>query len=246
MIFSPLEQFQVYKLINFGIGDYDLSLTNSSLNLLLVLFFIYIVIYNFKFSLIGNNWQVLLEFIYNFVISIINEQVGKKGIIYLPLFLSLFLFLLFSNLLGMIPYTLTITSQPIITLGLSFTLIIGLTIIGLSIHGFHFFHLFMPHGVSPALLFLVVPLELLGYFIRPISLGVRLFANMFAGHTLLGIVAFFTWNIIIYGGVLGILGILPIFLIFILIILELTICLLQAYVFTLLFASYMNDVINLH
>jgi ATP synthase subunit 6 len=146
----------------------------------------------------------------------------------------------------MIPYTLTITSHPIITLGFALSLFLGITIIGLIKHGFHFFHLFVPKGIPTALLPLIATLEVLGYLTRPISLGVRLFANMFAGHTLLNIIAFFTWNIMIYGGIFGILAILPILLIIALITLEFVICVLQAYVFTVLIASYLNDVIHLH
>jgi len=131
----------------------------------------------------------------------------------------------------MIPYTLTVTSHPIITLGFALSLFIGITLIGLIKHGFHFFHLFVPNGIPVVILPIIVLLEVLGYLTRPISLGVRLFANMFAGHTLLNIIAFFTWNIMIYGGVFAIFSILPIFLILALVSLEFVICALQAYVF---------------
>jgi len=250
MIFSPLEQFKIVNLIKLGIGKYDISITNSSLNLIIILSIITYIIGYFnnknKLYIIPTNWQLILESLYKFILSIITDQIGNEGKKYFTLLTTIFVFILFSNLLGMIPYTLTVTSHPIITLGFAFSLFIGITIIGLVKHGFHFFHLFVPKGIPTALLPLIATLEVLGYLTRPISLGVRLFANMFAGHTLLNIIAFFTWNIMIYGGILGILAILPILLIMALITLEFVICVLQAYVFTVLIASYLNDVIHLH
>jgi ATP synthase subunit 6 len=250
MIFSPLEQFKVINLIKLGIGKYDISITNSSLNLIIILSILTYVIGYFnnknKLFIIPTNWQLVLESLYKFILSIITDQIGNEGKKYFTLLMTIFLFILFCNLLGMIPYTFTITSHPIITLGLSFSLFIGITLIGLIKHGFHFFHLFVPKGIPVVLLPLIATLEVLGYLTRPISLGVRLFANMFAGHTLLNIISFFTWNIMIYGGIFGILAILPVLLIMALITLEFVICVLQAYVFTVLVASYLNDVIHLH
>jgi ATP synthase subunit 6 len=247
---SPLEQFRIVDLISFGIGQYDLSLTNSSVSMLLVLFIVSTLVRYFnstdKVRIIPSNWQLILESLYKFILSIITDQIGNEGKKYFTLLTTIFLFVLLSNFLGMIPYSFTVTSHPIVTLGFALSLFIGITTIGFLTHGLHFFHLFVPSGVPAILLPLIVIIEIISYLTRPISLGVRLAANMFAGHTLLNIISFFTWNIFIYGGILGILGILPAILILALISLEFVICFLQAYVFTVLVASYLNDVIHLH
>jgi ATP synthase subunit 6 len=250
LLFSPLEQFRIVDLIKLGIGKYDISLTNSSLNLLIILTILTLILRNFnntkKLFVIPSNWQLVLENLYKFILSIVTDQIGNEGKKYFTLLTSIFLFILLSNFLGMIPYTLTITSHPIITLGFALSLFIGITTIGLLKHGLHFFHLFVPSGVPVALLPIIVIIEIISYLTRPLSLGVRLFANMFAGHTLLNIISLFTWNILIYGGIFSILGLIPVVLIMALISLEFVICFLQAYVFTVLVASYLNDVIHLH
>lgn len=250
LLFSPLEQFRIVDLIKLGIGKYDISLTNSSLNLLFIFFIVSLILFNFnsisKLYIIPSNWQLVLESLYKFILSIITDQIGNEGKKYFSFLTTIFIFVLFSNFLGMIPYALTVTSHPIITLGFALSLFIGITTIGLLKHGLHFFHLFVPAGVPMVLLPLIISIEIISYLTRPISLGIRLAANMFAGHTLLNIISFFTWNIFIYGGILGILALIPTILILALISLEFVICFLQAYVFTVLVASYLNDVIHLH
>jgi len=250
LLISPLEQFRIVDLIKLGIGKYDISLTNSSLNLLIILTVITLILRNFnstkKLFVIPSNWQLILESIYKFILSIVTDQIGNEGKKYFTLLTSIFLFILLSNFLGMIPYTLTVTSHPIITLGFALSLFIGITTIGFLKHGLHFFHLFVPSGVPTALLPIIIVIEVISYLTRPLSLGVRLFANMFAGHTLLNIISLFTWNILIYGGIFGVLALIPVALIVALISLEFVICFLQAYVFTVLVASYLNDVIHLH
>jgi ATP synthase subunit 6 len=250
LLISPLEQFRIVDLIKLGIGKYDISLTNSSLNLLIILTIITLILRNFnttkKLFVIPSNWQLVLESLYKFLLSLVTDQIGNEGKKYITLLTSIFLFILLSNFLGMIPYTLTVTSHPIITLGFALSLFIGITTIGLLKHGLHFFHLFVPSGVPVALLPVIIVIEIISYLTRPLSLGVRLFANMFAGHTLLNIISLFTWNILIYGGIFGVLALIPVALIVALISLEFVICFLQAYVFTVLVASYLNDVIHLH
>ena len=250
LLISPLEQFRIVDLIKLGIGKYDISLTNSSLNLLIILTIITLILRNFnttkKLFVIPSNWQLVLESLYKFILSIVTDQIGNEGKKYFTLLTSIFLFILLSNFLGMIPYTLTITSHPIITLGFALSLFIGITTIGLLKHGLHFFHLFVPSGVPVALLPVIIVIEVISYLTRPLSLGVRLFANMFAGHTLINIISLFTWKILIYGGIFGVLALIPVALIVALISLEFVICFLQAYVFTVLVASYLNDVIHLH
>lgn len=245
LINSPLEQFQVIPIINFGIGTYDLSFTNMSVNCLLILT-MYTIWMKSKMYLIPTNYQLILENLYSFIKSTILDQIGTDGKKYLNLGLTVFLFILTGNLLGMIPYNLTITSHIIISFGLSFSLWLGITLIGILKHGFKFVNLFMPEGVPLALLPLITVIEFISYLTRPFSLGIRLSANMFAGHTLLNIISFFTWNILTFGGVLSVFGLIPLVLILLLIALEIVICFLQAYVFTVLVISYLNDVIHLH
>jgi len=250
MIISPLEQFKIVKLIDFGIGKYDISITNSTFNLFIIFSIVTFILSHFSkksnLFIIPSNWQYMLESLYKFILAIVTDQIGNEGKKYFTLLTTIFIFIFLSNILGMIPYNLTITSQPIITLGFALSLFIGITIIGLVKHGTHFFMLFVPKGIPVVIMPIIVILEILGYLTRPISLGVRLFANMFAGHTLLNIIAFFTWNIMIYGGILGVLAALPIMLILALVTLEFVICALQTYVYTVLIASYLNDVIHLH
>jgi len=250
MIFSPLEQFRILDLIHFGFGQFDLSFTNSSFSLFLILFFLSFLFSHFSSShhlfLLPSYWQFLLESLYLFIFSILSDQIGSLGKPYFSLLITIFLFVLFSNFFGMIPYSLTVTSHPVITLGLAFSLFIGITSIGFLFHGFHFFSFFVPSGVPLLLLPLIVLIEIISYLTRPLSLGIRLAANMFAGHTLLNIISFFTWNIFIFGGFFSFFALIPSFLILALISLEFVICFLQAYVFTVLVASYLSDVLHLH
>lgn len=163
-----------------------------------------------------------------------------------PFLFSLFLFILFSNLIGMIPYNFTITSHIILTLGLSFMIFFGMTYIGFQQHGLHFFSYFIPHGAPSILLPLLVVIEIISYFARALSLGIRLFANIMSGHTLLKIMANFTWTLLNIGGFLSILSLFPFVLILIITLLELGIACLQAYVFIVLSILYINDSYNLH
>jgi ATP synthase subunit 6 len=245
-MYSPLEQYKIIPLIHFGVGNYDISFTNSSLNCLLIIICYYLL---FKYNtnrLIPSNYQLLLENTYTFLLNPTPDMIGVEGKKYFNLIFTIFLFILTSNLLGMIPYNLTITSHIIITFGLSFSLWFAITLIGILKHGYKLVFLFKPEGTSGALLLLIMPIEFISYLTRPLSLGIRLTANMFAGHTLLNIIAWFTWQILTMGGILSILGTIPIALIILLIVLELLICFLQSYVFTVLIISYLNDVIHLH
>jgi len=252
-MFSPLEQFEIISLIPIKLSTlFDISLTNSSLYLLIgfvcFLFFFSSILHQTLY--VPNAWQTVLEDIYNFVVDLINQNCGIKGQIYFKFFFTLFIFLLTCNLIGMIPYSFTVTSHIVITLTLSIGIWIGVTIIGLARHGFHFFHLFVPSGAPAALLPALVAIELISYFIRAISLGVRLFANMMAGHTLLKIMAGFSFQIYAAAGTSMLLGLIgaaiPLIMVFIITGLEIGIACLQAYVFTILSIMYLNDSINLH
>jgi len=231
-------------------GNLSLSFTNSSLFLLLaiglVLLNVYLVTLNGG-QLVPNAWQSLVEMIYDFVLNLVNEQIsGKTKQQFFPLILVTFIFLLFCNLQGMIPYSFTVTSHFIITLGLSFSLFIGITILGFKTHGIHFFSFFLPPGVPLPLAPFLVLLELISYGFRALSLGIRLFANMMAGHSLVKILSGFAWTMLSLRGILFLAHLAPLSIVFALTGLELGVAILQAYVFTILICIYINDAINLH
>lgn len=249
MIYSPLEQFSIISIIPFHIGSFYLSFTNSSLYLLITTGLVFLLFHLVTLNggnVVPSRWQSLVEMIYEFVASLVSEQIGSQGKKYFPLIFTTFVFLLFTNLIGMIPYSFTATSHLIVTFGLSLSLFIGITIIGFQIHGLHFFSFLLPKGAPLALAPLLVVLELVSYCFRAISLGVRLFANMMAGHTLVKILSGFAWTMLSVGGVLAIASVIPFAVVFALTGLEIGVACLQAYVFTILTCIYLNDAINLH
>lgn len=249
LIFSPLEQFRIISLFPLHYKNLYLNFTNSSLFLLLTLFFLALL---FHMSLrqggllIPSRWQSFLEMIYEFVASLVNEQIGKKGAKFFPLIFALFVWILFSNLIGMVPYSFTVTSHLIVTFGLSLSLFIGITIHGFQTHKLHFLSCLLPKGAPLALAPLLVVLELVSYCFRAVSLGVRLFANMMAGHTLVKILSGFAWSMLSFGGFVTLASTVPFAIVFALTGLEIGVACLQAYVFTILTAIYLNDAINLH
>lgn len=249
MIFTPLEQFSIISLIPIRLGNFDISFTNSSFYLLcttgLVLLLFHLVMLHGG-NVVPSRWQSLVEMIYEFVLSLVEEQIGTKGRKYFPLIFALFVFLLFTNLIGMIPYSFTATSHLIVTFGLSLSLFIGITIVGFQVHGLHFFSFLLPKGAPLILAPLLVVLELVSYCFRAVSLGVRLFANMMAGHTLVKILSGFAWTMLSVGGLLAVAAIIPFGIVFALTGLEIGVACLQAYVFTILTSIYLNDAINLH
>ena len=241
MIFNyqPLSQFEIFFLGYIK----GITITNS----LMYMFFVYLTI-RFLFGMvfldykiIPNNWQILLESLYLFVFDLVKQQVGVKGYGYFPLKLTLFLFILLSNLLGMTLYSFTITSHAVITFSLGFVFFIGIVIVGIMIQKIKFLNTFVPSGSPAILLPFMIVIEFISYLSRPFSLAIRLFANMMSGHTLLAILANFTFviskkNIII--------GAIPFLLIVGIIGLEAMIAGLQAYVFTVLLAIYLNDSVH--
>ena len=246
---SPLEQFSIISLIPLHIGNVYLSFTNSSLFLLLTTGLLstlfYMVTRNGGF-LIATRWQSFVEMIYEFVVSLVDSQIGEKGRKFFPLIFTIFVFILFTNLIGMVPYSFTATSHLVVTFGLSISIFIGITIVGFQTHGIHFFSFLLPKGAPLILAPLLVVLELVSYCFRAISLGVRLFANMMAGHTLVKILSGFAWTMLSVGGILTVASTIPFAIVFALTGLEIGVACLQAYVFTILTCIYLNDSINLH
>jgi len=239
---SPLEQFKIDRLIHIPLGGIDASFTNSSLFMLvaIALITLFLTLAMRQSALVPGRWQSMAELSYEFVGKMIRDNVGNEGRQYFPFIFSLFMFILFCNLLGMVPYSFTVTSQIIVTFALALVVFLGVTVIGFIRHGAHFLKLFVPSGVPLALLPLLVVIEVLSYLIRPVSLSVRLFANMLAGHTMLKVFGGF----VVALGILG--GWAPLAFVVALTGLEIGIAILQAYVFAILTCIYLNDAINLH
>ena len=249
MFFSPLEQFAIFKLIPITFFNFDLSLTNSTLFAALAcsLAFIFFNFVCSKAKIIPTLWQSIAESLFEFIFyNVLSENIKRGGGAYFPIILTIFSYILFCNLIGMIPYSFTVTSHIVITLGLAIFAFVGINIIGLSTHGFHFLSLFLPSGAPLSLAPLLIPIELVSYSFRVVSLALRLFANMLSGHCLLKILAGFGWTMLSAGGILAIIHLLPLIVIFAIVGLELSIAFLQAYVFSVLLCIYMNDAISLH
>ena len=239
---SPLAQFEIKTLIPLKLGEIDVSFTNSALfmSLTLIMVTLFLVLGMRQRALVPERWQSMTELSYEFVANLLRDTVGNEGRKYFPFVFSLFMFILFGNMLGMVPYSFTFTSHIIVTFAMALSVFVGVTILGFVKHGFRFFSFFVPPGVSVVLWPLMIPIEIISYLSRPISLSVRLFANLTAGHTMLKVFAGF----IISLGVVG--GILPFAFVVALTGLELLIAFLQAYVFTILTCFYINDSIHLH
>ena len=237
----PLEQFKIERFIPIHIDGLDVSYTNAALLMTIgvALITALVLLGTRRRALVPGRWQSVAEMSYEFVADMVETNVGHGGQQFLPFVFTLFMFILFANFLGMIPYSYTVTSQIVVTFALAAVVFIGVTIIGIVRHGFHFLRLFVPQGVPAPLLVLLVPIELLSYCIRPFTLSIRLFANMLAGHTMLAIFGGFAASI-------GILGIFPLGINILLVALEVLVAALQAYVFAILTCLYLSDAINLH
>ena len=238
---DPIHQFKIKELIPLEIFETNISYTNSSLFMSLAIIFItLLLLLSIKNkSLIPSRFQSISEIFYEFIANMVSDNIGDKGHKFFPLIFTLFTFLLFGNMLGMLPYSFTFTSHIIVTFVLAMFVFLLVTLLGIFIHGFKFFGLFVPKGVPMLMLPLMIPIEIISYLSRPISLSVRLFANMMAGHTMLKIFAGFIVP-------LGIFGIAPLMVDVALTALEVLIAFLQAYVFTILTCLYLNEAINLH
>ena len=238
---SPLEQFEISPLIHLKPGGIDLSFTNSSLSMIITVAIITMFLtfsVNTR-SIIPSRFQLLSELSYNFVASLLKDTIGNEGRKYFPLVFTVFMFVLVGNMVGMIPYSFTFTSHIIVTFALASVVFIGVTVLGFAKHGLRFFSFFVIPGLPWYMLPLLIPIEVLSYLSRPISLSVRLFANMLAGHTLLKVFAGFVIS-------LGVAGFFPLAFVVALTGLEILIAFLQAYVFTILTCLYINDALHLH
>jgi F-type H+-transporting ATPase subunit a len=253
VVISPLDQFEIRNLLSFDapiLGDINLSITNIGLYITLgglITLTLNVLTNNYNEQIISNEWTISQESLYDTIHSIVINQInGGKGQIYFPFIYSLFVFILVNNLIGMVPYSFASTSHFILTFAISFTIVLGATILGFQLHGFEFLSLFVPAGTPIGLLPLLVLIEFISYISRAVSLGLRLGANIVAGHLLLNILSGFTYNIMKSGLLFFLLGFLPLLFVLAFSGLELGICFIQAQVFVVLTSSYIKDGLDLH
>ena len=251
-ISSPLDQFEIRNLLSLDapvLANIHLSITNIGLYLTVGAFLILalnLLATNYN-RVVSNRWSISQESLYATIHSIVTNQINpRSGQIYFPFIYTLFIFILINNLIGMVPYSFASTSHFILTFALSFTIVLGATILGFQKHGLEFFSLLVPAGCPLGLLPLLVLIEFISYLARNISLGLRLAANILSGHMLLNILAGFTYNIMTSGFIFFFLGLVPLAFIIAFSGLELGIAFIQAQVFVVLTSSYIKDGLDLH
>lgn len=246
---DPLHQFQITPIVSIIVNGVDVSFSNSALFMALAVGVIYtLLVYGMKRgALVPGRLQSLAEMFYEFIANMVRENAGQDARPYFPFVFSIFMFILLGNMLGMVPGSFTFTSHIIVTFALAAAVFVFVTVLALIKHGLHFFTFFMPHGVSLALAPILVPIEILSYLSRPVSLAIRLFANMMAGHTMMKVFAGFS---VLMGGAMGTAGyaagILPLSINVALVGFEILVAFLQAYVFTILTCLYIRDALELH
>ncbi len=242
---SPLEQFTIEPILDLKIGETDISFTNSSLWMAItaLVLIVFMVVGTQRRAMVPGRWQSSVEYFYQVVADMVRDNVGTQGRPYFPFIFSLFMFILFGNLLGLIPFSFTFTSHIAVTFAMAAFIFIGVTIIGIIKHGLKFFSLFFPHGAPIVSAPVLIPIEIISYFSRPISLSVRLFANMTVGHVLLKVIG---GGVVALGSFFVVPGLLPFAFLVAITILEVMIAVIQAYVFAILTCVYLNDALHLH
>jgi F-type H+-transporting ATPase subunit a len=252
--FDPMHQFQVQPIVPLHIGGYDVSLTNSALWMLIALgVIIGFIGLGMKRELVPGRWQMAVEDLTGMIDRMAGTTIGPEGKKFAPLLFSLFAFILVANFLGILPFAVVPGLHPFASTShfsvtgvlavISFSIVL---IVGFSRHGLHFFSLFLPSGVPWYMQLFLFPIELISFLVRPFSLGLRLFVAIFAGHVLMEVFGNFIVNGL-NGGAVGIgVGALSFLFVVFIGLLEILVCLIQAYVFTLLTAVYLNDAVNLH
>jgi ATP synthase subunit 6 len=252
MLFSPLEQFDILPILPLFFNTLDVSITNETLILSLGMFGLFCLSMLTRCNsnclpLIPTNNQVIFEIIYKLIASLIKDNiVTNKKEYYFPIVISIFFFISLLNGIGLIPYSFTLTSHIVVTFALSLAIYIGINIICIRKFGLLYFSLFLPSGTPFILALLLVPIELISYLFKPISLSIRLFANMMAGHTLLKVIAGFATDLMYSTGIFFVIHIIPLIILFPLFGLECGVALIQSFVFSILVCIYINDGLNFH
>lgn len=251
-IISPLDQFEIRNLFSIDtplLANMNLSITNIGLYMTIasLLAFYFSILATNHSRITPNKWSLGQETLYATIHSIVTSQINNKnGQIYFPFIYVLFLFILINNLIGLVPYSFASTSHFILTFSLSFTVVLGATVLGFKEHGLKFFSLFVPAGCPLGLVPLLVLIEFISYLARNLSLGLRLAANILAGHMLLSILSGFAYNIMTSGLIFFVLGLLPLAFIIAFCGLEFAIAFIQSQVFVVLSCSYIKDALELH
>lgn len=244
---DPIQQFEIHPMIDLNVGGHNISFTNSSFMMVMAaaLICLFLFLGTSKKSLIPGRLQSIAEMSYEFVANMVRDTAGRDGLKFFPFIYALFMFILFANLLGLIPFFFTTTSHIIVTFTLAMMVMMTVIIVGIFKHGFKFLKLFVPSGVPPVILPFVVILEIISFISRPISHSMRLWANMLAGHIMLKLFAGF---IIMMGtsvaAAIKIGAIIPAFTVIALTPLEILVAFLQAYVFAILTSVYINDALH--
>jgi len=254
MLFSPFEQFEILPIFSFVFKAFDVSITNQTIFLFLLifllssLFFICVKQTNYTLFVIPHRLQAILELLYITILGLVVSNVsGKRSQNFFPLIFTLFFFISSMNIVGLIPYSYTVTSHFVVTFSISFFIFLGLNIICFKTHGIAIFSLFFPSGTSLVLALLLVPVELMSYMFKPLSLAVRLFCNMMAGHILIKVFAWFAFTLMGASTMLlFLLQYVPLLVLIPLFCLEFGVGFIQAFVFSLLTCLYLNDSLNLH
>lgn len=246
MATSPIEQFNVKPYFEFEVAGIDVSFTNSSMWMVLVTLALTVFFLGGtrKNQLVPSRWQLVVEMSYSFIANLVKDNVGREGKSYFPFVFTLFFFILGLNLAGMLPYSFTVTSHLAFNLAIALFVFVGVTVIGFIKNGFGYLKLFLPAGVPGWMMPLVVVIEIVSYFIRPISLSVRLFANMMAGHIMMKVFAGFIISMSAAGVFGAVASVAPFTINVLLTGLEILIAFLQAYVFAILTCIYLNDAMH--
>lgn len=241
---GPLEQFIIKPIMEGPIAA--VAFTNSSLWMCITVVAVttFMVLGMSRREMVPGRWQSLSESAYEFISNMIRDNVGNEGRKYFPFIFTIFMFILFGNSLGMVPGSFTFTSHIIVTFGMAAVVFVFVTLIGIAKHGLHFFSFFVPEGAPKILYPLIIPIEIISYLSRPVSMSIRLFANMMAGHTMLKVFASFVFGLGAISFGLG--SLIPLALMVVLTGFEFVVAFLQAYVFTVLTCLYLNDALHLH
>ena len=238
---GPLHQFEIERLVDLNLGGIDISFTNSALWMVIAVVLVtgFMMLATSRAAIVPGRLQSVAEISYEFIANLIKDTAGTQGLKYFPFIFTIFVFVLAANMLGMVPYSFTFTSHLAVTATMALVIIVAITVLGFVKHGFGFLHVFLPSGVPLWLAPLLIFIEVLSYLTRPVSLSVRLFANMMAGHTTLKVFAGFVVA-------LGLFGVAPLVFVVALTALEVLIAFLQAYIFTILTCIYLNDALHPH
>ncbi len=249
MTVSIFDQFEITQIVNIHpFGNFDISITNSTIFMVIALG-LFIQLSRLTVTegkIVPDRWQSTVESVYEFIHTLVKDTIGKEGTQYFPLILSLFIFIGLMNLIGLIPYTFTPTAHIAVTFGLSVTIFLGVTLLGIVRHKGDFFSMFLPAGSPIALAPFLIIIEFVSHGIKAVSLGVRLAANITSGHLLFTIIAGFVWKLLIAGSYFSIIGAIAFFIILFITGLEIAVALIQVYVFCILTSIYINDSIHLH